>query len=148
MAVELKKIDTEKRNERSMHIDSMSTLDMVKLINEEDHKVAEAVAEVTPEGEISPTSESFIQSLIVSNVTGLPLSSEILTVITSLPSLEIVSVTVPVAPFTRLTRMTSAITPMMIPSMVRNARNLFPAMDFIAIFNACVIAFPPSAARP
>ena len=36
MAVELKKIDTEKRNERSMHIDSMSTLDMVKLINEED----------------------------------------------------------------------------------------------------------------
>ena len=34
MAVELKKIDTEKRNERSMHIDSMSTLDMVKLINE------------------------------------------------------------------------------------------------------------------
>ena len=49
MAVELKKIDTEKRNERSMHIDSMSTLDMVKLINEEDHKVAEAVAEVTPE---------------------------------------------------------------------------------------------------
>lgn len=42
MAVELKKIDTEKRNERSMHIDSMSTLDMVKLINEEDHKVAEA----------------------------------------------------------------------------------------------------------
>lgn len=49
MAVELKKIDTEKRNERSMHIDSMSTLDMVRLINDEDHKVAEAVAEVTPE---------------------------------------------------------------------------------------------------
>lgn len=47
-----------------------------------------------------------------------------------------VSLTVLVVPETRLTRMTSAITPMMMPSMVRKARNLLPEMDFIAILNA------------
>ena len=41
--VELKKIATEQRNPDTMHIDTLSTLDMVKLINREDHKVAEAV---------------------------------------------------------------------------------------------------------
>ena len=46
MAVELRKIDTEQRNPRTMHIDTLSTLEMVKLINDEDHRVAEAVAEV------------------------------------------------------------------------------------------------------
>lgn len=45
--VELKKIATEQRNPNTMHIDELSTLDMVKLINQEDHKVAEAVALVT-----------------------------------------------------------------------------------------------------
>ena len=44
MAVELRKIDTEQRNPRTMHIDTLSTLEMVKLINDEDHRVAEAVA--------------------------------------------------------------------------------------------------------
>ena len=53
-----------------------------------------------------------------------------------LPRLEMVSVTVPVAPETRLTRITRAMTPMMMPSMVKNARNLLPEMDFIAILNA------------
>ena len=42
--VELKKIATEQRNPYTMNIDTLSTLEMVKLINEEDHKVAEAVS--------------------------------------------------------------------------------------------------------
>ena len=45
--VELKKIATEQRNPDTMNIDALSTLDMVKLINREDHKVAEAVELVT-----------------------------------------------------------------------------------------------------
>ena len=45
--VELKKIATEQRNPDTLNIDTMSTLDMVKLINREDHKVAEAVSLVT-----------------------------------------------------------------------------------------------------
>lgn len=47
--IELKKLDTEKRNERTAHIDEMSTLDMLAVINEEDHRVAEAVKQVLPE---------------------------------------------------------------------------------------------------
>lgn len=42
--VELKRIATEQRNPNTMNIDTLSTLDMVKLINQEDHHVAEAVA--------------------------------------------------------------------------------------------------------
>ena len=49
MGVELRKIDTEQRNPRTMQIDTLSTLEMVRLINEEDHRVAEAVAQVLPE---------------------------------------------------------------------------------------------------
>lgn len=45
--VELKKIATEQRNQNTMNIDRLSTLDMVKLINQEDHRVAEAVSLVT-----------------------------------------------------------------------------------------------------
>ncbi len=45
--VELKKIATEQRNPNTMNIDTLSTLDMVKLINQEDHHVAEAVSLVT-----------------------------------------------------------------------------------------------------
>ena len=45
--VELKKIATEQRNPNTMNIDSLPTLEMVKLINQEDHHVAEAVALVT-----------------------------------------------------------------------------------------------------
>ena len=45
--VELKKIATEQRNTDTMNIDALPTLDMVKLINREDHKVAEAVGLVT-----------------------------------------------------------------------------------------------------
>lgn len=45
--VELQKIATEQRNPNTMNIDILSTLDMVKLINREDHRVADAVGEVT-----------------------------------------------------------------------------------------------------
>ncbi len=45
--VELKAIATEQRNPNTMNIDTLSTLDMVKLINQEDHSVAEAVSLVT-----------------------------------------------------------------------------------------------------
>ncbi len=45
--VELKAIATEQRNPNTMNIDTLSTLDMVKLINQEDHRVAEAVSLVT-----------------------------------------------------------------------------------------------------
>ena len=41
--MELSKIATEKRNENTLHIDELSTRDMVKLINDKDKKVAEAV---------------------------------------------------------------------------------------------------------
>ena len=45
--VELQKIATEQRNPNTMNIDTLSTLDMVELINQEDHRVADAVGEVT-----------------------------------------------------------------------------------------------------
>ena len=38
--MEIKNLTTEQRNPDTMHIDSMSTLDMVKTINQEDKKVA------------------------------------------------------------------------------------------------------------
>ncbi len=47
--MELSKLDTEKRNEKTMHIDTLSTLDMVTVINEEDHRCAEAVKAILPE---------------------------------------------------------------------------------------------------
>ena len=41
--VELKKIATEQRNPNTMNIDTLPTLDMIRLINQEDHNVAKAV---------------------------------------------------------------------------------------------------------
>ena len=46
--IELEKIDTEQRNEQTMQIDSLSTFDMVSLINQEDHRVAEAESRSCP----------------------------------------------------------------------------------------------------
>ena len=43
--MDLNSINTEQRNSKTTHIDTMSTLDMVRLINEEDKKVAIAVGE-------------------------------------------------------------------------------------------------------
>lgn len=47
--VELSKIATEQRNPNTMNIDTLTTLEMVKLINREDHRVAQAVGEVVTE---------------------------------------------------------------------------------------------------
>ena len=47
--MDLKKLDTEKRNEKTMGIDEMSTMDMVRVINDEDHRCAEAVKMVLPQ---------------------------------------------------------------------------------------------------
>ena len=49
MAVELSRLDTEKRNSRSMQIDTLPTSEMVALINSEDHLCADAVQAVLPE---------------------------------------------------------------------------------------------------
>lgn len=49
MGSELDQIATEQRNPLTYHIDELSTLDMVTLINSEDHKVADAVQKVLPE---------------------------------------------------------------------------------------------------
>lgn len=45
----LNSIATEQRNPRTAHIDELSTPDMIKLINSEDKKVAEAVEAVCPQ---------------------------------------------------------------------------------------------------
>ena len=46
---ELNRLDTEQRNPASEHIDTLSTEEMVRLINREDHRCAEAVSLVLPE---------------------------------------------------------------------------------------------------
>jgi len=46
---ELNKLDTEQRNPASANIDLLSSEEMVALINREDHRCAEAVAQVLPE---------------------------------------------------------------------------------------------------
>lgn len=47
--MELCKLDTEKINENSLHIDEMSTEEMLKVINQEDQKVALVIKEVIPQ---------------------------------------------------------------------------------------------------
>lgn len=47
--LELDKLATERRNSASMDIDSLSTLDMVRLINSEDKKTVEAVEKILPQ---------------------------------------------------------------------------------------------------
>ena len=46
---ELQKLDTEQRNPLTAQIDTLPTEEMVRLINQEDHRCAEAVALVLPE---------------------------------------------------------------------------------------------------
>ena len=46
---ELNRLDTEQRNPATEHIDTLSTEEMVRLINREDHRCAEAVSLVLPE---------------------------------------------------------------------------------------------------
>lgn len=47
--LDLRRIATEQRNPRTAHIDELPTIDMVRLINSEDKKVAEAVELVCPQ---------------------------------------------------------------------------------------------------
>ena len=49
MTLEMDRIATERRNPRTAHIDALPTLDMVRLINSEDKRVAGAVEAVLPE---------------------------------------------------------------------------------------------------
>ena len=49
MSVKLSALDTEKRNPNTLEIDTLSTLDMVNIINSEDHLCAEAVKMVLPD---------------------------------------------------------------------------------------------------
>lgn len=46
--IDLHSIATEQRNEQTRHIDRLSTLDMIRLINEEDKKAALAVGAIAP----------------------------------------------------------------------------------------------------
>lgn len=48
MTVKLSALDTEKRNPNTLEIDTLSTIDMVNLINSEDHLCAEAVKAALP----------------------------------------------------------------------------------------------------
>ena len=47
-SIDLAKLTTESRNEDTLNIDKVSTLDMVKIINNEDKKVAAAVEAELP----------------------------------------------------------------------------------------------------
>lgn len=47
--IDLEKLSTEQRNPVSVDIDTLSTEELVTLINQEDHKVADAVQEILPE---------------------------------------------------------------------------------------------------
>lgn len=49
MKIDLNRIATEQRNPDTLQIDQLSTLDMLTLINREDHKVPEAVSHVLPQ---------------------------------------------------------------------------------------------------
>lgn len=51
MTLELSALTTERRNRNSMNMDQMSTIEMLKLINEEDKKVSCAIEKVLPEVE-------------------------------------------------------------------------------------------------
>lgn len=48
MAIDLSKLSTEQRNPNTLEIDRVSTLEMVRLINQEDQQVAQAVERVLP----------------------------------------------------------------------------------------------------
>ena len=49
MTVDLTKLVTESRNPRTMDIDTMSALEIVTIMNDEDNNVVKGVKEVLPE---------------------------------------------------------------------------------------------------
>ncbi|MGL5577524.1 MAG: N-acetylmuramic acid 6-phosphate etherase, partial [Fusobacteriaceae bacterium] len=48
MSIDLKSLVTETRNENSMNIDTLSTMEMAKIMNDEDKKVAQAIEKELP----------------------------------------------------------------------------------------------------
>ena len=71
------------------------------------------------------------------------LGTSMLTVSILVPRPETASVTELVAPFTKLTKTTSAITPMIMPSIVSAARILLEVMERSAILKEIITASPP-----
>lgn len=61
MKVDITKLTTEQRNNRSGNIDQLSTLEIIKLMNDEDRTVANAVEEVLPQ--IEKAIESIYETL-------------------------------------------------------------------------------------
>jgi N-acetylmuramic acid 6-phosphate etherase len=61
MSVDLSNLTTEQRNDESMQIDQLSTLEVLKLINKEDRTVADAVQHALPQ--ISAAVEAIYHSL-------------------------------------------------------------------------------------
>lgn len=59
--IDLTKLTTETRNERTFHLDEMSVQEALQVMNEEDAKVAQAVAQSLPA--IEPVIEATIQAL-------------------------------------------------------------------------------------
>ena len=47
--VKLNHLTTERRNEKTMNLDTLSTRELLQIMNEEDHKVPEAVKEAIPQ---------------------------------------------------------------------------------------------------
>ena len=95
------------------------------------------------DGAAAFTSSKAVISSISERVSGLSLSSVIVTVIEFVLIDEIVSVIVEVALVVIDTRTTKAMTPMMIPSIVRNDRSLFEVTDAKAIFTEDPNIRPP-----
>src|SRR5574344_35369 len=93
------------------------------------------VIEPVARGAASLILSVFIHSSRSLCLIGLPLSSEIVTDIIFVPRLFMVFLTEPVAPLTRLTRITSAMTPIIIPSIVRKDLILLLLIDLRAILN-------------
>ncbi|MBS2969169.1 N-acetylmuramic acid 6-phosphate etherase [Metabacillus sp. KIGAM252] len=62
MEKQLRKLTTEKRNEHSMNIDTADTAEVLKIMNDEDKKVADAVESVLPE--ISKAVECAVDSFL------------------------------------------------------------------------------------
>jgi len=63
MGPDLKALTTESRNERSMQIDTAQPMDILRIMNEEDQRIAKAVEKILPDVEIAVTYafESFKQ---------------------------------------------------------------------------------------
>ena len=67
--MKLNQLDTEKVNQNSLHIDEMSTIDILKTINNEDQKVAFAVQDVILQ--IAQAVDCIYEKMCLENTPGL-----------------------------------------------------------------------------